>query len=240
MKKTTLSKPRRAKSRSTEVETSVDMMDGVEEMEGTMDTMQDTGSNKRGRMILVGIVILALIGYVAYRYSYVITPAVVDGKPIYVWDYMWKLHTQFGRDQLNSMVTEQVIEQAVASANVSVPQSDIDAEVAAIEKEASSSGGLAAVLEAQRLSRAEFEERIKLQLSVKKILADKISVTDQEINDTYSKNKDFYKGMTEPQAKEQVKKQLEDQKFQTEASTWLADVREKANVEVKFPGLQTE
>ncbi len=240
MKKTSLSKPRRVKSKVEEesMEAPIDTMDGAEEMDSSLETMQENGSSKRGRFLLVGVLILALIGFGIYRYNYVITPAVVNGKPIYVWDYLWKLHTQFGRDQLNSMVTEQVIEQAVASSNVSVPQDDINAEIASIEKEASSSGGLAAVLEAQHLSRTEFEQRIRLQLSVKKILADKIKVSDQEIDDTYKKNKDFYKGMTEAQAREQIKKQLEDQKFQTEASTWLADVRAKAKVDIKFPGLQ--
>ncbi|MEP7167210.1 MAG: SurA N-terminal domain-containing protein [Candidatus Woesebacteria bacterium] len=238
MKKTSNSKPRsRTKVMSVE-ETPIDTLDGVEEMETSLDAGQMSNSPRRGRFLIVGLVIVALLGFAVYKYNYLLTPAVVNGKPIYIWDYVGKLHAQFGRDQLNSMVTEEVINQAVADSKVTVPQSDVDSEVANIEKEASSSGGIAAVLEAQHLSRPEFEQRIRLQLAVKKILADKIKVSDQEVDDAYKKNKDFYKGLSEAQAKDQIVKQLEDQKFQTEASTWLADVRAKAKVDIKFPGLK--
>ena len=193
--------------------------------------------NKGSRFGIIVLFVLILLALGAYKYRYVLTPATVNGQPIYVWDYFWKLHTQYGQYELNSMTTEIMIKQAVAKANVSVSGDEINKEVQSIEQEASSSGGLQTVLQAQHMSMDEFKNRLTLQLAVKKILADKIKVTDQEVDDTYKKNKDFYKGMSEAQAREEVKKQLEDQKFQTEVAKWLSDVRNSAKVSIKFPGL---
>lgn len=193
--------------------------------------------NMKSRVGIVLVLVFLLIAAGAYKFRYVLTPATVNGEPIYVWTYLSKLHKQYGSDQLNSMTTELMITQAVKKANVDVPTSDVDKEIASVEQEASSSGGLKAVLDAQRLSMDEFRSRVRLQLAVKKILADKIKVSDQEVDDAYKKNKDFYKGTSEADAKVTIKKQLEDQKFQQEVQTWLSNVKNSAKIEIKFPGI---
>lgn len=212
----------------------IDDSDTFEE-QGTMPT-STMSTTKRISVIL--LVVVVLLAAAAYRYRYLLTPASVNGEPIYVWTYLSKLHTQYGADQLNSMTTEMMITQAVKKANVTVADSDIDKEIAGVEQEASSSGGLKAVLDAQRLTMSEFRGRVKLQLAVKKILADKIKVSDQEVDDAYKKNKDFYKGTSEADAKVTIKKQLEDQKFQQEVQSWLTNVKTSAKIEIKFPGLE--
>lgn len=208
------------------------------------DTFEDQGSSSSSamstskRLSIVLILIVLLVAAAGYKYRYLLTPATVNGEPIYVWTYLSKLHKQYGADQLNSMTTEMMITQAVQKANVTVADSDVDKEIAGVEQEASSSGGLKAVLDAQRLTMDEFRGRVKLQLAVKKILADKIKVSDQEVDDAFKKNKDFYKGTSEADAKVTIKKQLEDQKFQQEVQTWLTSVKSAAKIEIKFPGLQ--
>lgn len=202
------------------------------------NTLSSSPMSTSKRISIIAIVVVVLLAAAAYKYRYILTPASVNGEPIYVWTYFSKLHKQYGADQLNSMTTEMMITQAVKKANVTVADSDVDKEIATVEQEASSSGGLKAVLDAQRLSMDEFRGRVKLQLTVKKILADKIKVTDQEVEDAFKKNKDFYKGTSEATAKETIKKQLEDQKFQQEVQTWLTNVKSSAKIEIKFPGLQ--
>lgn len=227
-----------ARKRKQTKQSPVENFDTIEETDSFEDqSVATTPMSTSKRLAMVGILVLVLIGFAGYKFRYILTPATVNGEPIYVWTYFSKLHKQFGNDQLNSMATELMINQAVAKANVSVPDSDIDAEIANVEKEASSSGGLKAVLEAQRLSMDEFKSRVRLQLSVKKILADKIKVSDQEVDDAFKKNKDFYKTSSEADAKKTIRKQLEDQKFQQEVQTWLTDVKTDAKVEIKFPGL---
>ncbi len=196
-----------------------------------------TASASSRRLMLIAVGVIAVIALLGYRYKNLLTPAVVNGEPIYIWEYASALNSQFGSDQLNAMATEKVIDQEVSKANVSVSNDEIDKELNEIDKQASASGGVQAIAEAQNMTIDEFKERIKLQLSVKKILQDKITVSDQEINESFTKNKDFYKSVSEAEAKETIKKQLEEQKFQTEASSWLSGIRESAKIEILFPGL---
>lgn len=213
------------------------MIDDLEEQEIDEDIDMNPiepvrASNRRGLLLVLGIVLV--LGLAGYRYRQFLVPATVNGKPIYVWQYLGALHKQYGADQLNAMTTEEVIRQAVASANVSVPSEEVTAEIDRIDKEASASGGIAAILTAQGISRAELEDRIELQLAVKKLLADKIKVEEKEIDETYTKNKDFYKGIAEADAKNTIKMQLEDQKFQQEAGNWLQEQQKNAKVEIKL------
>lgn len=218
------------------VENEVDELDEDIEQPERVTPVTEKESRKKW-FILAAVVLIAAVAF--FRYRYLLTPVVVNGQPIYVWQYFGKLHEQFGQEQLNAMATESMIEQAVRSANVTVPTVDVDKEIAKIELEASSSGGINAILEAQQLSLTELKRRIELQLAVKKILADKITVTDQEVNETFTTNKDFYKSMPEAQAKQMVRQQLEDQKFQQEVSNWINEIRSKANIQIKFPGIES-
>ncbi len=245
MKKTTSSKTTKAttrRSKAVRKETPVIEPENIQDIEsdevddGYIETVSTKPRSSTRKLFITGI-ILAILALGAYRYRYLLTPVVVNGQPVYVWEYFSKLHQQYGREQLNSMATESMIRQAVAKATISVPKEEIDSEMSAIENEASASGGLSAILESQRISLEELRGRVELQLAVKKILSDKIKVSDQEVNDAYSKNKDFYKGMTEAAAKEMIKSQLEDQKFQNEVSVWLQGIRQDSKIDIKFPGI---
>ena len=216
---------------------SFDAADENDVFDEVMTVNSEKSSGMGSKVSMIAVVAVLVLAFVGFKFKYVLTPATVNGQPIYVWDYFKKLHTQFGQDEINSMTTELMIKQAIADANVSVSSDEVEKEVKNVEQEASSSGGLTAVLAAQHMTMDEFRTRIQLQLAVKKVLSSKIAVTDQEVDDTYKKNKDFYKGLPEAEAKKEVKQQLEDQKFQTEVSTWLSGVRSKAKVSIKFPGL---
>lgn len=219
------------------IENEMDVFEGTEEVDAFEQPVASENRPGISRKIFVVGAVVLIVAAIGFRFRYLITPATVNGQPIYIWEYAWKLHTQYGNDQLTAMATERMIDQAVKDANITIEESAIDAEVETVEKEASSSGGLANLLEAQRLTMDDFKQRVRLQLSVRKILADKISVTDAEVDDSFKKNKDFYKGMNEAEAKQSIRTQLEEQKFQREAATWLSGIRESAKVEIKFPGL---
>ncbi len=241
MKKTTAPQTKKTKKVVAARKNVVQKVQVFEENDGMEDVMTtEVGmQTKTNRVWIVGLALVAVIAFVGYKYNYLLSPAKVNGESIYVWEYFWKLHKQFGNDQINSLSTELMIRQAVKEAKVSVEASAIDAQVKEIEMEASASGGLQALLAAQHLTMDEFRTRIELQLAVKKILADKVVVSDTEVAETLKKNSAFYKDVSETVAKQEIKRQLEDQKFQTAVSAWLSEVRSKAKVSIKFPGLES-
>ena len=82
----------------------------------------------------------------------------------------------------------------------------------------------------------QFRDQIRIQLAVKQILKDKLSVSDAAVADEYTKSKDQFKGVSEADAKAQIRSQLENQQFQTIASQWLSDLRTKSQILFLLPG----
>ena len=80
--------------------------------------------------------------------------------------FLSELHKQFG-STINSIAWPQSSwsNKLWKSLNVTVLHSEINAEIANVEQEASSSGGLQAVLEAQKLTMDEFKSRVESAIS---------------------------------------------------------------------------
>ncbi|HSW89311.1 MAG TPA: SurA N-terminal domain-containing protein [Patescibacteria group bacterium] len=209
-------------------------------MEDPMETME-TGetsmmSKSRNKWVLIAgiIVILALA---AYKFQYLLIPARVNGKPIFVWEYLHDLNQFYGADVINSLTTQELVKQEIAKQHITVAPADIQAEVDKADKQASASGGLKAVLAAQRITENDFRDQISLQLAVKQILKDKIAVTDTEVEDAYKKNKDFFKTVPQAQAMQTIKDQLQSQKFQSAVQTWITELKKNAKIQVLLPGV---
>lgn len=207
--------------------------------EGEMDTSMTHTSNTglTPRKMLTVLILVAIIGALGYRILPFAVPVSVNGKPVFAWEYLRTLHAQYGREHMQTLVTQKIIEQAVADSKVTVAAADIDKEIDTIDKQASSSGGIKALLSAQNLTMEQLKDQIRIQLAVKQILKDKIQVSDSEVDEAYKKNKDFFKGKSEADAKKEIREQLEAQKFQKEASAWVGEIRNKAVVKYGLPSL---
>jgi foldase protein PrsA len=204
--------------------------------EETMIPATSTSPSRKYLAVLVAA--LVIVGLVLYKYQYLVAPASVNGRPVFIWQYLSYMHKTYGQEALQTLTTQALIEQEIGKSNVVVGREEIQKEVDSLDKQASASGGITAMLAAQQMTMDQLKDQIRIQLAVKKILKDKILVSDAEVEDAYKKNRDFFKNVPEAEAKERVRSQIENQKFQKEASTWLADIKQKSNVKITYPGLQ--
>lgn len=195
---------------------------------------------KRNPAVFGIIALLVILGVVLFKFQYVLVPARVNGRPVYVWQYAKYLHQTYGKEAIQTLTTQRLIDDEIAKSKVVVKQEDIQKEIDTLDKQASSSGGIQAMLTAQQMSMDQLKDQIRIKLAVTEIIKDKLKVSDAEVADAYSKNKDFFKGVPEAEAKDRIRTQLEGGKFQTEASNWLAEVRKTAKIEVLFPGLESK
>lgn len=209
-----------------------------EDEAGLEQEMESTGN--RGKLMFAGIAILLLVVIGLFKFQYLLIPAKVNGKPIYIWQYVSYLHKTFGKDAMQTLTTQALIESEIAKQKITVQSSDIQNEIDLLDKQASASGGLTAMLAAQQMTIDQLRDQIRIQMAVKQILKDKLTVTDEEINDAFTKNKDFFKGVPEAEAKLRIKEQLINQKFQSEAGKWLSELRQNSKVEIAFPGMSAE
>lgn len=187
-------------------------------------------SLSRKKVTILLLVIIVVILLVIFRNQFVV--ATVNGKPISRFALINELERQSGKTTLDVLITKTLISQEASKRNIIVSNKDIDEETKRIENSLKKQGqDLNTLLSSQGMSRAEFTEQIKIQVLVKKLLADKIKITDKEVNDYYQKNIDSLpKDIEEKKLKEEIKSQLEQQKLSQESNTFVTDLRSKAKI----------
>lgn len=177
--------------------------------------------DRRKVMIGVGVVAIAII---LYFFKGLFVAAWVNGRPITRIAMIQELERQDGGTVLNSLVTKELIMQEAKKNNVSISQNDVDAEITKVEDQIKAQGQtLDDALATQGWTRADLEDQIKIQLIVEKLLADKINVSDQEIDDYIKTNKST-------DTRENVAALLKQQKLMTEYQTWISGLLAQAKV----------
>src|SRR3990167_5597953 len=127
----------------------------------------------------VGILVLLLL---AFPFRFLVVPAIVNGQPIWSWNYVGKLHQQAGKQVLDQMVNEALIEQEVRKQGVQVTAAEVDQQLAEINAQlGDSSGGLDAALAFQGIDKDEFMRQLRLNLAMEKLVAGTIQISDEEM-----------------------------------------------------------
>ncbi len=184
------------------------------------------------------VVVLIIIGAaLALGYRHFTQAAVVNGSVISRFDVIKELENSSGQAALEGLVTKKLITQAAVKAGIKVSSSDIDADVKDIEDKIAAQGStLDAALEQQGMTRASFREQVTLQKSLEKLLADKVSVSDDDVKRYIESTKvKAPEGTSEEDFKAEVKKQLTSQKLGVEASNWIAEQKKEAKIQYFVP-----
>lgn len=176
------------------------------------------------------IIVVVLVLLYIFKSAFIV--AVVNGQPVTRAEYNKMLEAQAGKQVMNSLVTEKLVEQEAARQHVSVSQSELDAQVKTIQDQLAQQGQtLDSALAAQGMTRDDFMTQLKLQTLVKKMLGNKIAVSDKEISDYIAQNKDSLPtGETDAQLKDQVKQQLEQQKLSQQAQALVQKLQQQAHI----------
>lgn len=159
--------------------------------------------------------------------------AVVNGQPIFRWTVINKLEDQGGRQTVDSLITEKLVRQALREANVQVSREEVDAAVAEIEARLVSQGmTLDQALAQEGLTRQKLEDDIMLQKSAEKLVAEKVSVTDEAIDAYIAENKDFMPAdLTGEALREEVRAQLVANETNMAIQTWVQELTTNATIQ---------
>ena len=185
-------------------------------------------SRKTAIIILVIIVILAL----AYIYKGLFIAAMVNGSPISRLSIIQKLEKSYGKNLLDSIINEKLIQNEASAKGVVVSDDEVNAEIKKVEDQISVQGStLGAELLAQGMSMDDFKNQIILRKKVEKLLGDKINVTDEEVEQYIKDNEVSIPSGQEATAKGEIKSSLREQKLNTEAPTLISGLKLKANIQ---------
>lgn len=94
-----------------------------------------------------------------------------------------------GKSALDTMIQEELVKQAAAKAGITVTAKDVDTELAAIKKQVGSEAMYQQTLQQYGMTEEKLKQQLHMQAALKKLLADKITVTDDAIKTYYDQNK---------------------------------------------------
>lgn len=178
------------------------------------------------------IVIILLVGALLYFYRGLFVAAVVNGQPISRIDVVRQAEQQSGKQILDTMVRNALIEQKAKQQGVSVNDSEINTEIKKLQDNLSKQGqNIEQVLQAQGMNKDDLRKLIRLDKLVSKMVGKDVKVSDDEVNAYIEKNKETLpQGTDEATLKKQVSDQLKQQKTNEKVRTWLADLQKQAVV----------
>jgi len=158
--------------------------------------------------------------------------ATVNGSPISRLSVIQELEKQGGKQALEAIIDKKLIETELDKQKIVATKEQIDAEIDKIRTQVTAQGGtLEMALAQQGLTEEKLREQITIQKKLEILLADKVAVTEAEI-DTYIKDSKATtpKDMKIEDFRKQISEQLKGQKFQQEAQKWVADLTASAKI----------
>jgi parvulin-like peptidyl-prolyl isomerase len=178
------------------------------------------------------IATILLLGAALYYFRGLFVAAVVNGQPISRLEVVRQTEQQAGKQTLDTLVRNALIEQKAKEQGVSVTDQEINDEIKKLQDNLSKQGqNLDQVLQAQGMSQDDLKKLIRLDKLVQKMVGKDVAVSDDEINAYIEQNREALpQDVEEAELKTQVTEQLKQQKTNEKVRTWLADLQKEANV----------
>lgn len=189
---------------------------------------------KPKRLVIVAMVTVLLIIVLTALYFVkgLLIVATLNGSPISRLSVIRDLEKQGGKQTLEGIITQKLIDTELAKQNITVTKEEVDEQIKQIEAQVTSQGGtLKDALAQQNMTEEKLREQITVQKKIEKLLADKVAVSDTEI-DAYIKETKASppKDVKIEDFRKQLSDQLKQQKFQKEAQKWVTDLKTNAKI----------
>lgn len=186
---------------------------------------------KRQNKVIAGVTLGVFIAALFFGKSFLIA-ATVNGKPISRLAIISDLEQGSGKAALDAAISKSLIFQEAKKQNIVITQQEIDLEIQKIESTLSEQGQeLTALLASQGLTRNELGEQIRIQKIIEAVLKDKITVTEEEMQNFLDENKELLpEDSSQDELKESAKQQISRSKLEQNYQTWIASLKDAANI----------
>lgn len=179
--------------------------------------------------IIIGVIVVVIV--LIFLAKGLFIAATVDGSPISRLSVIERLEKASGKSLLDNLISERLIQNAAAAKKIVISDDVVNAEIKKIEAEITAQGQtMEAALAAQGMSMDDLKTQIVLRKDLEGLLADKISVTDEEVAQYIKDNSVAVPVGQESVINEQTKSDLSNQKFSSEVQGYIADLKAKASI----------
>lgn len=201
----------------------------------TPSELNDSVETPRPKFFTRIFLLLALIilVFLAYKNKDLFLAGMVDGQPIFSWELNSRMSARYGQQTLDEIINERLVLSEAAKKGITVTDKEIKDKIAEVEKSLGGQTTLPDALKQQGLTMEEFQKQIKLRLVVEKTLADKVKVSEKEIDNYLTSNKDTiatYAGSESASQRKYATDTLKQQKTSTEFEKWFNDLKAKAKI----------
>lgn len=182
--------------------------------------------------ITIGTVAVLLVLMALYMFNNAfIIAATVDGRNISRYALIKELEQQYGKTTIDKMISENIIKNEASKKGIVVTDAQVNQEIKIVENGILAQGStLDMALLQQGLTMDSLRDRIRTQKMVEKLLADKITISEAEVNAYITTNKISLPKGGETEAKTQIADQLRGEKLNQEAQSWLAGLKSSAKI----------
>lgn len=181
----------------------------------------------------LGVAVLLILLATGFYFKSSFVVASVNGGFISKASFVKELEKQSGKQVLENMVMEKLVKDELVKNNITISNEEVENEIKKIEEQVKGQGGtLEQVLVQQGLTHEELVTQITEQKKLEKLLANKVAVTDEEVQAAIKENKIEIPKGKEAETLQKIKEQLKQRKFQEEAQKWVSDL--KTNAIIKY------
>lgn len=182
----------------------------------------------KAAVVLAVIIIIAALGFV---YKSLFIAATVNGSPISRLAVVKRLEGTSGRQTLDSLITETLIESELDKSNVNVADEEVDAKIKTVEEEVAAQGmSLKDALAREGITEAEFRKQVSIQARIEKMFQDKTQVSDEEVAKYIADSKVALPKGKEAETRARIKKQLTSGKLNQAVGEWINATRASASI----------
>jgi len=175
------------------------------------------------------IVLIAALGAYLGSKGYLVA-ATVNGAPIFGWDVERAMMSRYGVQTLDAIISERLVAGAAQKAGIEVSQKDVDGKISELTKTLGPNVKIEDLLAYQGVTKSEFENQVKLQLTIEKLLGKDIKITDTAIDEYIAKNKETLTATDEAGMRSEAQQALFSQEISQKVQSWFTDLKQKANV----------
>ena len=143
------------------------------------------------------------------------------------------LRTRYGQQTLEGMIGETLIAKEAKHVGVAITDEDIKAKQTEILSSLGTEVSLTDFLKFQGLSQADFNQQLKIQLTVERLLTRDLAITEHDIDNYIATNRAILTATEPAGLREEAKKAIISNTVSEKLQPWFLELRQKANV-MKF------
>ena len=192
-------------------------------------SMQPRFSSKK---IYIVILVIGLAGLLLANKGMVVA-AIVNGKPIFRWELNKTLVSRFGKQTLEGIISERLMADAAKKAGVVVSKEDVEAKETEIVSGLAGDVKLEELLKLQGLTKEDFDNQIRLQLTVEKLLSKDVSTTEDDITSYIATNRATLVATDEATLRVEARAAIINQQVSEKIQPWFMELKDSAKI-VRF------